>query len=96
MTGASVTEEAMMSAIGTPVQDRRRAGWMEHRNPNLVALLRDASNPAIEPDDLDDTIGAETGDALRAARGIALGVVISGLAWILISSSIWMLFVLRG
>jgi hypothetical protein len=86
----------MVSPVGTQVQDRRRAGRVEYRNPSLVSLLRDASNPGVEPGSADDANAVEAGDPLRAARGIALGVVISGLAWILISSSIWMLFVLRG
>ena len=96
MFGTSAVGETAASTILTRLRDRRRPGRMDYSNPDLVALLRDASNPADTQDPADSSIVFPSEDALGPARGIALGVIISGLAWAVIVGSIWALLCLQG
>ena len=96
MVGTNAVEETAPRTIGTRWRDRRRPGRADHRNPALVALLRDAPNPPVEPDATDSAFALEAEDPLAPARGIVASIVISGLAWAVISGSIWLLFLLRG
>lgn len=96
MFGTSAVGETAASTIRTRLRDRRRPGRVDYNNPDLVALLRDASHPAATQDPADSSIVFPSEDALGPARGIALGVVVSGLAWAVIVGSIWILLWLRG
>ena len=96
MFGTSAVGETAASTIRTRLRDHRRPGRVDYSNPALVSLLRDASNAAVAPDPADSSIVFPSEDALGPARGIALGVVVSGLAWAVIVGSIWILLWLQG
>ena len=96
MSGMSAVREVAGSDFGAETQDRRRPGRVDYRSPALVALMRDVPNGFIEPDPTDGMVAFEREDQMAPARGIAMGVVISGFAWAVIGASIWMLIQLQG
>jgi hypothetical protein len=61
--------------------ERRRPGRKTIVNPALLPLLRGSAAPALDQD-LDD----QSENPLRPAKGVLVGLLISGLIWTLVGS----------
>ena len=81
----------------TTVVERRRPGRIETKNPHLISLYRRPVKVSTAADDqIADQLPTRTQDEeitdpLAAARGIALGIVISIPIWVLIGLAAWSL-----
>ncbi|MGH6674999.1 MAG: hypothetical protein ACRECE_02075 [Xanthobacteraceae bacterium] len=78
--------EASASHVGT-AHDRRRPGRRETTNPWLIRMMRGAVEPMIASRSAASRI--DTVDALSAAKGIMLAVVVGLVLWLLLAFLAW-------
>lgn len=74
---SDIRDDAQVSDAPPMRLERRRPGRIENLNPALIPLLRGEAKPPS------DTEAVQEGD-LAPATGIAVSVVLSGLAWVVI------------
>jgi len=68
----------------TPSSERRRPGRLENVHPSLIPLLRGEAAPGRALEDIQE-------HGLAPATGIAVSVFLSGLIWIIIGFSVYLL-----
>jgi hypothetical protein len=72
--------------------ERRRPGRVAYQLPELIRLLRKAkvgSDAEVLPAHHGSEIAAEADDPLRAAKGVATGVLLSGGLWVVLGTAFW-------
>ncbi len=78
--------EAHADDVGT-AHDRRRPGRRETTNPWLIRMMRGAVEPMFASRSAASRI--DTVDALSAAKGIMLAVVVGLVLWLLLAFLAW-------
>jgi hypothetical protein len=78
-----------------PIVERRRPNRVAYQSAELIRLLRvpasiKGGSEAL-PADNGWEAAAEADDPLRAARGLAMGVLLSGGLWVVLGAALWCL-----
>jgi hypothetical protein len=92
MTNDSVLKPRSSPDTSSAARERRRPGRVAYENNELIELLRDvgSATDALPVTAFRDTEDAPDDDPLRAAKGVATGVLVSLGCWTGIGLAVWL------